>query len=173
MARKDITDGRLDLISGLLKPDTKVSDTEYRSTAQTFIFAGSETTATLLTELTYFLLTHPEKLKKLVDEIRLNLRSLDDINAINVNKLTYLSACIHEALRFYPPVGDSFPRNTEDTSEMICSHLLPPNVRQRLILGNYGIYSRSLDHVEDHDVGYVPLAEELHQARRIYTRVLD
>jgi len=133
-ARKEIKDGRLDLINGLLKDGAVVSDTEYRSTSQTFIFAGSETTATLLSSMTYFLLTNPGKLEKLVTEIRSTFGSPSDINSISVNTLAYLTATISEGLRYFPPVADSFPRNTFDHSEVICNKVIPPHVSPSVYL---------------------------------------
>jgi len=129
--RKSLKTDRLDLISGFLKPDSGITHQEYLATVQTVIIAGSETTATLLSGVTYFLLKNPEKLKKLAEEIRTSFTSADEINFVSVNKLSYLLACLNEALRLYPPVPDAFPRNTGENWESICGMDVPPNVNQK------------------------------------------
>ena len=124
--RKTIDDGRNDLISGYLVPDSGVTDQEYRSTVATLIIAGSETTATLMSGVTYYLLKDPERMTKLKTEIRNAFSTADEIDFVSVNKLPYLLACLDEALRIYPPVPDTFPRNTGGQEEMICGKVVPP-----------------------------------------------
>ncbi|GAB7354526.1 hypothetical protein MBLNU459_g4991t1 [Dothideomycetes sp. NU459] len=68
LQRQDAKTERLDLISGLLKPDTVISQAEYEGTVQTMILAGSETTATLMSGVTNLLLANPDKMKKVVAE---------------------------------------------------------------------------------------------------------
>lgn len=124
--RKSINDDRQDLIAGYLKPDSGVSYQEYRATVQTMIIAGSETTATLMSGLIFYLLKNPEKLAKLKNEVRTSFSSDEEVNFVNVSKLPYLLACLNEALRVYPPVSDTFPRNTGPNSEVICDQVVPP-----------------------------------------------
>lgn len=69
-----------------------------------FIIAGSETTATLLAGCTYYLLTNPEKMAKLVAEIRGAFTSDSEITITRVHNLPYLVAVLNETLRMYPPV---------------------------------------------------------------------
>lgn len=124
--RKSINDGREDLISGYLLPDSGVTDQEYRSTVEVLIIAGSETTATLMSGLTYYLLKDAERMTKVKAEVRNTFSSPEQINFVSVNKLPYLLACIDEALRVYPPTPDIFPRNTGPAAEMICGRVVPP-----------------------------------------------
>ncbi|KAH8819269.1 cytochrome protein [Xylogone sp. PMI_703] len=130
--RKEIKDGRSDLISGFLKPDSGITDLEYQSTVETMVIAGSETTATLMSGATYYLLKNPDKMEKLVAEIRGAFSSSGEINFVSVNKLSYLLACLNEALRIYPPVPDAFPRNTGQHAETICGKSVPPNTVVRV-----------------------------------------
>jgi cytochrome P450 len=126
--RKGLKTERLDLISGFLKPESGVTDLEYQSTVETLIIAGSETTATLMSGVTYYLLINPDKMKKVVTEIRSAFSSAEEINFVSVNNLSYLLACLNEGLRIYPPVADAFPRNTGPNHEVICGKDVPPNV---------------------------------------------
>lgn len=126
--RKSINDGRQDLISGYLLPDSGVSDIEYQNTVATLIIAGSETTATLMSGVTFYLLRDTERMAKLQQEIRDAFATAEEINVVSVNKLSYLLACLDEGLRIYPPVPDTFPRNTGPRAEMICGQVVPPRV---------------------------------------------
>lgn len=126
--RKSIEDGRQDLISNFLRPNSGVTAAEYQSTVETLIIAGSETTATLLAGVTYHLLNSPEKLERATKEVRGAFTSADEITFVNVNQLTYLIACLTEALRVYPSVSDAFPRNTGSNTEVILDKVVPPHV---------------------------------------------
>lgn len=74
------------------------------------IVAGSETTATLLCGVTYLLLHNPEAMRKVTEEVRAAFASEKDITLTSVGKLTYMLACLNEALRQYPPVAIGMPR---------------------------------------------------------------
>lgn len=124
--RRSLDDGRHDLISGFLLPDSGVTLQEYNATVQTLIIAGSETTATLMSGLTYYVLRDAERAAKLKAEIRDAFSNADEIDYTSVNKLPYLLACLDEALRIYPPVPDTFPRNTGSSAETICGKVVPP-----------------------------------------------
>jgi cytochrome P450 len=95
-----------------------------------FMLAGTETTATLLSGLTYLLLTHPDSLKKLVDEIRTSFISSDAISMEVIAGLPYLNACIKEAFRQYPPVPIGLPHLTPADGSTVCGYYVPPNVSQ-------------------------------------------
>ncbi|KAH7260383.1 cytochrome P450, partial [Fusarium solani] len=71
---------------------------------------GIETTATLLSGVTFQLLTNKSKLDKLVSEIRSSFDAEDDITLERVNQLSYLLAVLNEGLRIYPPVPTGLPR---------------------------------------------------------------
>jgi cytochrome P450 len=107
---------------------TGLSRGEMDSNATTFMVAGTETTATLLSGLTYLLLTNPECHAKLVKEIRNTFQEETGINMEAAAKLPYLKACISEAFRLYPPVPVGLPHLTPSDGSTICGHFVPPNV---------------------------------------------
>ncbi|KAL4958020.1 cytochrome P450 [Aspergillus filifer] len=72
--------------------------------AVTLVGTGSHTISTLLTGLAYFLGTNPHAMERLVDEIRSSFTSPDQINLVSVHNLKYLTACLNETMRLYPPV---------------------------------------------------------------------
>ncbi|KAI2779574.1 cytochrome P450 [Daldinia loculata] len=71
--------------------------------ASILISAGSETTAILLTGLTYLLTKNPRVHEKLKNEIRGTFQSPNEITVTRVNQCRYLLACMEAALRVYPP----------------------------------------------------------------------
>ncbi|KAI0132090.1 cytochrome P450 ClCP1 [Xylariales sp. AK1849] len=95
------------------------------SNAMLFIIAGSETTATLLCGVTYLLLTNPDSYNKVVEEVRSSYSAPEEITLTSVTKLTYMLACLNEALRFYPPVAGSLPRQVVKGSATVAGNVLP------------------------------------------------
>lgn len=93
---------------------------EMYSSASTFMLAGTETTATLLSGLTYLLLKNKPVLEKLLAEIHTVIKTDADITMQNLVPLRYLNACIEEALRFYPPVPCPLPRVVPKQGAAIC-----------------------------------------------------
>jgi cytochrome P450 len=76
----------------------------------TLVVAGSETTATLLTGVTYFLCKNPDKLQKVQEEVRTAFKEDSDITQQSTNQLTYMIAVLSESMRVFPPVGFGIPR---------------------------------------------------------------
>ncbi|KAK1760281.1 cytochrome P450 [Echria macrotheca] len=103
---------RPDLIEGLLnkKDELNLDKRRLLVNASTLIVAGSETTATLLSGVTYLLLRNPDALKKVTEEVRTAFSSEDEITLTSVGQLNYMLACLNEALRCYPPVAGGLPR---------------------------------------------------------------
>lgn len=100
--------------------------------ANILVIAGSETTATLLSGVTYFLLKHPEVLSKLTHEVRSAFTTEGEINISAVSQLTYMSACLEETLRLYPPVAIGIPRVVPQGGGTISGHFVPENVSPRV-----------------------------------------
>lgn len=75
-----------------------------------FNIAGSESSATSLSGITFYILTNPHAYQKLTTEIRSTYTSPDEITISSVTTLQYLEAVVSEALRLYPPVPGTLPR---------------------------------------------------------------
>jgi hypothetical protein len=88
--------------------------------------AGSETTATSLGTLTYYLCKNPSKLQILREEVRASFKSADEINGVSTTKLPYLVACIKEGLRIFPPSTYGLPRISHGVT--IGGHYVPKGV---------------------------------------------
>lgn len=96
--------------------------------AEILIIGGSETTASLLSGVTYLLLQNPDAYQNLRDEVRSTFRNQDEINLISVNKLTYMLACLDEGLRMYPPIANGLPRMCPRGGCTVLGHYIPENV---------------------------------------------
>ncbi|KAH8723926.1 cytochrome P450 46A1 [Phaeosphaeriaceae sp. PMI808] len=101
---------------------------EMDSNAQLFMTAGTETTGTLLSGITYILTQNPEVMQKLATEVRSKFASSDDLTMDAIMGLPYLNACLKEALRVYPPVPTGLPHLTPRAGSTICGHFVPPGV---------------------------------------------
>ena len=92
------------------------------------IIAGSETTATLLSGVTYLLTTNPEALRRLTEEVRSTFQTEKEIDFTSVSSLQYMLACLDEALRMYPPAPLGLPRQTPKGGATIAGHYVPEDV---------------------------------------------
>ncbi|KAJ5428211.1 Cytochrome P450 [Penicillium cf. griseofulvum] len=119
--------GRPDFLSNVLKQpiEKRMTEDELVSNSYVLIIAGSETTATLLSGVTYYILTVPGVLEKLKTEIRGAFTSEDQITWSAVNQLKYTLAVLNEGLRMYPPVPYGFPRMVEGKGDFICGRWVP------------------------------------------------
>lgn len=73
-------------------------------------------------------------MERLVEEVRGMFKSEDEINIQSVNKLTYMLACLNEAMRFYPPVPTGMPRTVSKNGCQILGNFVPENVSVRDLL---------------------------------------
>ncbi|KAI1153499.1 cytochrome P450 [Nemania diffusa] len=112
---------RPDFLEGLLrrKEELKLGHDHLTMNASLLIIAGSETTATLLSGATFLLLTYPEKLRKLEQEVRSAFKSDEEITLTSVGSLSYMLACLNESLRRYPPVTTGLPRQAPKGGAMV------------------------------------------------------
>jgi len=81
------------------------------SDAGLVIFAGSDTTKTVLSSLFFYLLRDPAKLAKLREEIDRFYPPGESVSSKHFQEMTYLDACINETLRLAPPVPSASPRD--------------------------------------------------------------
>lgn len=122
---------RPDLLSNVLSLDGTekgMSVDEIISNAYVLLIAGSETTATLLAGVTYYMLTVPGVFDKLKAEIRGAFSDEKEITWSAVNQLKYTLAVLNEALRMYPPLPYAFPRIVEGEGAFICDRWVPGGV---------------------------------------------
>jgi cytochrome P450 len=126
--RLNLKTDRVDLIARLAAPGSGVSEDEFIHNCGTVIVAGSGTTANLLAGVTHFLSQNRRCYNKLAQEIRSAFRTEDEMTLEAVNSLAYLSACLTEAMRRYPPTPAHLPRRTNIDDEL-AGRFVPKNVR--------------------------------------------
>jgi cytochrome P450 family 9 len=83
-------------------PIKKWNDNELTAQCVTFLGAGFETSATLLSFLSYELAVNPDVQEKLFHEV-CSLNTGDDIGYENLSELKYMDMVISETLRKWPP----------------------------------------------------------------------
>ncbi|KAJ9143404.1 putative Cytochrome P450 [Pleurostoma richardsiae] len=127
MERRVAKGDRPDLIQGLLrkKDDWNMDMGRLLTNASLLIIAGSETTATSLSGVTYLLLKNPECMRKLTEEVRSTFRTEDEITMTSVGILPYMLACLNEGLRRYPPASFGLPRVTPKGGARIAGVFVP------------------------------------------------
>jgi cytochrome P450 len=125
--RMDAIDGRVDLMEGLLrkKEELNLSLDQLTANAQILVLAGSETSASLLSGVTYFLLQDSAVYQQLVNEVRSTFSTEKEINISSVSQLSYMMACLNEALRLYPPVANGLPRVVPKGGAQILGRYIP------------------------------------------------
>jgi len=108
----------------------QLTDEEIIANSDLLMVAGSETTATLLSGVTYLLLKTPHALERVTHEVREAFNSDEEMSFIETrSKLPYLLACLEEGLRLFPPVPLALSRSVPaDTPMNVCGITLPPKV---------------------------------------------
>jgi len=131
LKRMDLGYDRPDLIEGLLKKkeEWNLGMDKLEANSSLLIIGGSETTATLLSGVTYLLLMNPSALSRLTREVRSAFAKEEEIDLISVGKLSYMLACLDEALRMYPPVPTGLPRVVPSGGSLIAGRFVPEKVR--------------------------------------------
>jgi cytochrome P450 len=114
--------GRGDFMDSMMKHRGEkdgLTDQELETNAEVLVVAGSETTATLLSGATYWLLRTPDAMKKVTSEVRQAFQSEDEINFGSATaRLPYMLACLDEALRLYPPAPSGQQRITLEPTDI-------------------------------------------------------
>ncbi|KAF8467157.1 cytochrome P450, partial [Kalaharituber pfeilii] len=122
--RMSMDTNRKDFMAYILDKKDSFPHIDIPSNAELLVIAGSETTATLLSGLTYYLFKMPEAYQRLTEEIRTSFQNYSDIDSISTQHLPYLNAVIEEGLRIYPPVPVGLPRISPGA--MVAGHFIPP-----------------------------------------------
>ncbi|KAL9582651.1 MAG: hypothetical protein Q9212_003173 [Teloschistes hypoglaucus] len=121
---------RIDLLSRVLRYNDrtekeKMTDQEIISNATLFVAAGTETVTTVLSALTYLITMDSRVMRKLAKEVRESFPDTESITIQRVSQLEYLTACIREALRKFPPIPEGLPRVVPPGGDWISGQWIP------------------------------------------------
>ncbi|KAH7066123.1 cytochrome P450 [Paraphoma chrysanthemicola] len=121
--------GKKDFMSYVLKHNDEKGMTreEIWGNSESLIGAGSETTATALSGLMYYLGKNPQVMQILLSEIRTAFDSEEAITMRSSAALVYTHACIEEALRVFPPVPVTPVRLSP--GDFVGGHYLPKDTK--------------------------------------------
>ncbi|KAI1265005.1 cytochrome P450 [Xylariaceae sp. FL1019] len=127
-------------------PDTgeALSVKELSTETATFLIAGSDTTSTTMSALSYYLSAHPQYYARVANEVRTTFSDPDEIClGPKLNSCHFLRACLDESLRLSPPGGAAFWRTVESGGAYIDGEYFPQGTEVGI-----GIYA--LQHHADH-----------------------
>ncbi|KAL4907585.1 hypothetical protein BDW74DRAFT_176336 [Aspergillus multicolor] len=110
-----------------------LSDREIRNDAQSFIVAGSDTTANTLTYLVWSVLKDKSIQERLVSELDALVKTLEieeeigeeGLSDTHLRDLPYFNQVINEALRLYPAVPSGLPRVVPEKGSTLAGHWIP------------------------------------------------
>ena len=127
IANKEAPD--VDILSVALESG-QFSDDKLTDHLMTFLAAGHETTASSMMWAVYMLCRYPDMQRRLRDEVRAKLPSVDDeadINSLDIDHMPYLNAFCSELLRYWSPVPLTVRETIGDT--MIQGQMVPAGTR--------------------------------------------
>jgi cytochrome P450 len=125
LRRKESKVDKNDLISNLLKEENGITNDELFGNSMTLIVAGSETTATVLAGVTWYLLKNERCLEILNEEVWGRCKSEEEIDFVGVGQLKYMFACLNEAMRIFPPAPVGHPRIFPGVGEEVDGKFVP------------------------------------------------
>lgn len=127
--RMAMKSSRPDFMSHIMDKGS-LSPEEMQTNNRILLQAGSETTATALCGITYYLTSTPRAMAGLTRELHATFADADAVTLDDLAELEYLNAVIHEGLRLFPPVPGGFLRRLpRDEGDTIGGNFVPPNVR--------------------------------------------
>ena len=139
---------RMDLLSSIMRKNDRkerMTDQEIIANATLFVAAGTETVTTVLSALTYFLTKNKSIMEQLCKEVREAFSDESQITIQAVSRLQYMTACIQEALRLFPPIPEGLPRVVPAEGEDICGRWVPGGVLLAASLAFFQICLTILD----------------------------
>lgn len=102
---------------------------EILATSSVLVAAGSETTATALSGMFFYMAMTPRAYGALAEEVRAAFSSEEEITMVSTNHLTYLKAVIEEGLRIFPAAPEMAPRVVPVGGSEVGKVYLPRGVR--------------------------------------------
>jgi len=117
---------------------------------ETFLFAGHDTTSSGLSWALYLMATHQDIQKRVQAELDgiLGERRNQQIEWDDLGKMTYLTQCVKETLRLYPPVPIIARELNEDVDIMGCTVARGTYVGLHIYGLHHNVHVWGEDHME-------------------------
>ncbi|KAM4805286.1 cytochrome P450 4A11-like isoform X1 [Urocitellus parryii] len=93
------------LLCAKMENGSSLSDEDLHAEVDTFMFEGHDTTVSGISWIFYALATHPEHQQRCREEVQSLLGDRASITWDHLDQMPYITMCIKEALRLYPPVA--------------------------------------------------------------------
>ncbi|XP_024907747.1 cytochrome P450 4B1 [Pteropus alecto] len=107
----------LDILLGVQDENgIKLSDADLRAEVDTFMFAGHDTTTSGISWFLYCMALYPEHQQRCRKEVREILGDQNSLQWEDLGKMTYLTMCIKETFRLYPPVPQVYRQLSKPVS---------------------------------------------------------
>jgi cytochrome P450 len=139
--RKDL----FEMLSHAVDPESGkgFSREEIVAESVTLVVAGADTSATAMAAIFFYLSRNPDAYSRAAAEVRATFSSVEDINSgAKLNSCRYLRACIDEAMRMSPSVGQSLSREAPEGGAVVDGDFIPAGC-------DVGVPIYSLHHNED------------------------
>uniref|UniRef100_G1T0U3 CYP4B1-like isozyme short form n=1 Tax=Oryctolagus cuniculus TaxID=9986 RepID=G1T0U3_RABIT len=94
----------------------QLSDTDLRAEVDTFMFEGHDTTTSGISWFLYCMALYPEHQQRCREEVREILGDQDSFQWEDLAKMTYLTMCMKECFRLYPPVPQVYRQLSKPVS---------------------------------------------------------
>lgn len=93
----------------------------------TLVVAGADTSATAMAAIFFYLSRNPDAYARAVSEVRSTFTSVEEITRSKekLNSCRYLRACIDEAMRMSPSVGQTLAREVPSGGAMVDGDFIP------------------------------------------------
>lgn len=117
------------LITEDIEAPATLSLEEQYSVASELMIAGTETTATTLVGVMFYLLRNPHWMAMLAQELRSQYSSCNIPTLTSLQSNPTLNAVLHEGLRVYPPLPTGTPRIVPHGGAELKGYYLPENTR--------------------------------------------
>ncbi|KAI1503903.1 cytochrome P450 [Biscogniauxia marginata] len=134
VGRKDRGGDDRDILGQLFavqKEKSQLSDVDIAFMMTSNVFAGSDTTSGALRGLFYFLFKNPDKLNRLLEELKekkANGQLSDLVSSEQAKSCGYLQAVLYESMRLLPPVAIVLDRDVPQGGMSIGPYYIPEGV---------------------------------------------
>lgn len=117
------------MLSAAKKRSSELTKEHLVSEAIVMFVAGTDTTAAALAVTLHHLLQQPDNYRKLQDEVRAVMPTLDSRPSVpELDALPFLNACVKEGLRVSCPSRTRLPRTVPTNGWAFRGHYLPAGV---------------------------------------------